>query len=150
MQQSKPPRSWSIQCIVDWLHIREKQGHEFPASVKEFEKEIDHSGLLHRLLEGRGPLPDPPPLSFGYPWYSLIDEGGSEIRDVWEADAMAQKVVGAPALFINQFPWSILEKQKDVYIVTYGNKNTKWKVEINSIGAGAMGLAKKNWKITKI
>lgn len=31
--------------------------------------DVDHSSLLNRLLDGKPPLPEPPPLSHAYPVY---------------------------------------------------------------------------------
>jgi hypothetical protein len=37
--------------------------------------DVDHSELLQRLLDGKEPLPAPPPLCSSYPWYDLIERG---------------------------------------------------------------------------
>ena len=34
-----------------------------------------HSALLKRLLDGKQALPEPPPRSYSYPWYELVENG---------------------------------------------------------------------------
>lgn len=39
------------------------------ASTGQLIPDVDHSALLYRLLRGRDPLPEPPPLAHSYPVY---------------------------------------------------------------------------------
>lgn len=62
-----------------WLQIKEQ--HEkvnYPAQggrrwktgeLTRHAADVDHSALLVRLLEGKEPLPEPPPLEHAYPVY---------------------------------------------------------------------------------
>lgn len=59
-----------------WLEIRLKwQGEKYEyfdtrlPFTAQLIADIDHSSLLQRLLEGKEPLPEPPPLKYSYPDY---------------------------------------------------------------------------------
>lgn len=63
---------WAVaryNAVMDQLrasgirHIQSQPGH-------------GKSALFARLLEGREPLPHPPPLSYSYPWYEVIEGPG--------------------------------------------------------------------------
>lgn len=59
------------------------------------------SALFSRLLAGGEPLPFPPPTSFSYPWYELIEKPGSHIvHSVGVAG-------GADHILLNQCAWKI-------------------------------------------
>jgi len=144
-------RPWTVQCIIDWLKVRENEGKNFPCSVIELEHEIDHSALLRRLIEGKTALPEPPPLSHGYPWYALMDEGEAEPYDVWEADDRTNETFGFKALVVDQYPWRILDKPAaDNFIVTYGSSERKWRAWVTGISASASGASRPQWKLSLI
>ena len=65
----KPEHQWVIGCLLRWLEIRTENGKPFPQSAAQLSVDIDHSSLLSRLLSGKEPLPEPPPLRYGYPDY---------------------------------------------------------------------------------
>jgi hypothetical protein len=60
----------TLQAVAEWLEVLAESNYGMPTS-----SDVDHSALLHRLLEGKDPLPDPPPRSMSYPWYELIEKG---------------------------------------------------------------------------
>ena len=64
-----PNEHWGIICLLRWLRIRADNGKPFPESLGQLEVDIDHSALLRRLLSGKEPLPQPPPLKHSYPDY---------------------------------------------------------------------------------
>ena len=67
------------------------------------------------MLDGKDPLPAPPPESFGQPWYELVESGKGIATEVktWEW-APDQKIS------VNRGIWTIMEKKSDnEYIVTY-------------------------------
>lgn len=69
------------QQVARWLSIKfehertnlqagEKKWPRSPVSyVHQLIPDADHSALLWRLLEGKEPLPEPPPLENAYPVY---------------------------------------------------------------------------------
>lgn len=148
----KVPRTWSIQCLIDWLKVREEGGYSFPANADEFAAEVDHSALLRRLMEGKAPLPNPPPLSHSYPWYELVETGSAVPIEVWEADDRFNAGCDYKALVINQHPWRIIEKKSnDDFLITYGNGQEVFRCWSNGIASdAAAGLARKSWKLQKI
>lgn len=93
------------------------------------------SALFGRLLEGKQALPFPPPCSFSYPWYSVIeDEGPWDVQVPDEAHKlqdlylrnflgnMADTLVGtAPKVLLNQSAWTLLRKNSETSgIVSFG------------------------------
>ncbi len=139
MSTGNNPRLWSVQCVIDWLRVRETEGHAFPSSLVEFEAELDHSSLFRRLIEGKSPLPAPPPLSFSQPWYELAERG-------W---ATPQTVVEIPdGLVINNTLWKIESKSGERYVLLEGND--RYVCNVHSIGADDLGNSQKIWRITKV
>lgn len=118
-------RSWSFECLVEWLKIREKEGKSFPADLPSFISEVDHSGLLQRLVTGGRALPTPPPLSLGYPWYELVDKGSAAPYEVLVGDKSINTTFGYRAIVINQHPWKIVDQAGEQdFSVTYDGKST--------------------------
>jgi hypothetical protein len=77
---------WARQRMSKWLRVRAAHAERDWLSQPHFEAalpredharvvltqlaaDVDHSALLWRLLEGKEPLVDPPPLDHGYPVY---------------------------------------------------------------------------------
>jgi len=113
--------AFAIYCFKKYFTIINKEGKEFPNSFREFYINIPHSALLIRLLSGLEPLPKPPPKSFSYPWYGLIDNGECEAFEV-------RKTINKK-LIINQILWDILQEISDQEYVVYDNvSKTKCKV----------------------
>lgn len=73
------------------------------------------SALFARLLDGKPPLPFPPPTSFSYPWYTIIEDNGPHSVRLGGAPTLASLINGASgasgefSLFINQCDWSVLD-----------------------------------------
>lgn len=59
------------------------------------------SALFHRLLSGRPALPFPPPTSFSYPWYAVVEEPGP-FSVMLGAQPFGDH---GTTLVINQCPW---------------------------------------------
>lgn len=121
-------RGWSIDCLLRWLRVREEAGHPFPQSLRQLEADIAHSALLTRLLEGKDPLPEPPPRAMAYPWYELIEKGRAEAYEVFELTGGVEEGSGYQVLVVDQYPWKIVKKvSEDEYLVTYDEGKTQWK-----------------------
>jgi hypothetical protein len=65
------------------------------------------SRLFARLLEGKPPLSAPPPTSFSYPWYELIEDGFSENVSL---DGFTDSFGDPPhrGIRLNQAVWKII------------------------------------------
>lgn len=118
-----------VEAVTKWLKIREDNGKDVPKSSHMFFVDADHSSLLHRLLDGKEPFPEPPPLALSRPWYSLIEEGKGTAYEAWKDTLLSD----TPQLMVNQFPWDIVEELGDgAYIVTpiegRGPIGSKWHV----------------------
>ena len=97
-------------AVVRWLEVRAAHGYadEHPVTPAE----ASHSALLARLLSGKEPLPSPPPLSYSYPWYSLIEDGYGVCAEPFE-------VPETTTVLISGSPWQLVARQDDGFIVTH-------------------------------
>lgn len=69
------------------------------------------SALFARLLSGKPALPEPPPTSFSYPWYAVIEEPGAHHAMLSGAQSMGsctQVATGTFSIGINQCPWAVV------------------------------------------
>lgn len=111
--------SKDLETLISWLKIRELGMGSFPASTDGLVLAMYKSALLQRMMEGKDPLPEPPPKTFSYPWYSLIENGVGYPTDVWEAEGLEEEMFGK-IISVNQFQWKIIEKVgPENWIVTY-------------------------------
>ncbi|MES2935919.1 MAG: hypothetical protein V4805_20805 [Pseudomonadota bacterium] len=67
----------------------------------------DKSGLFLRLLDGKQSLPYPPPTSFAYPWYAIIEEPGP-FMVMLGRPANSHDMTGNYTIAVNQSDWSVL------------------------------------------
>lgn len=144
-----------IQTVVRWLIIRCEWGPEHQQNwVRNALKvladpillaDVDHSALLERLLAGKAPLPIPPPLRFGYPWYDLVESGAGEAAEVH---------AHGDYLVICQYPWRILERVSDrEYVVTYGDVEAaagRWRVRQTGTHEQHFGALQPIWRIERL
>ncbi len=108
--QGQDLEAWrGVMCVLRWLAIRERNNIPPAGRVFQLEDDIVHSKLLRRLIEGKEPLPDPPPDSFGNPWYELGETGESEAVEVQEILWAEQHYV-----LINQSIWKVVERVSEI------------------------------------
>ena len=133
--------------LFKWLSIREEHGLEFPNNLQQLQICMLKSDLLNRLIEGKDPLPYPPPLNFSYPWYSLIETGEGIIIDLWEDRNFL--IADGPALMIHQFPWKILRKiDEESWLVTY--EYTSFSKTVTAEGMWHVYKDTNSWVIKKL
>lgn len=100
----------SIDAVARWLRLREEHGFRYPESADQLVVQMRHSALLDRLLQGKEPLPEPPPKAFSYPWYGLIEQGCDVTDYLWYHEfSRYGGRFGTEFLNINQTLWPILE-----------------------------------------
>jgi hypothetical protein len=114
-------------CWMEWIRIRTENGRpEFPSSADIFK-----GCLLGRMtMQGKPPLPSPPPTSYSAPWYSLIENNGANLH----GGQMGFSDVSGPHrwteeddwLFICQYRWKILRMEGAAYIITCDNAPGEW------------------------
>jgi len=122
---------WEGRAIPDaewaeWKHSRSRWLHSYQPGHRS-------SALFKRLLEGKQALPLPPPMSFSYPWYSVIESPRSvNLMVAFEGERGSAMTLGEHArrrpqvegaigvVQINQSLWLLLERTGDEAIVTYG------------------------------
>jgi hypothetical protein len=83
-----------LATIARWWEFREGPDADYKVKItdpRRFLIEADHSlrgGLLGRmLLDGKDPLPRPPPNNLSRPWYHLVETGQGEAIEVWSLSA---------------------------------------------------------------
>lgn len=105
-----------LNAIKRWLSVAGKEGYWGETGLVHFQQlcaDIDHSALLRRLIEGKQPLPIPPPRAIGYPWYDIIERGHATVFEVLVREADNY-------ILIEQMRWNLFEKRGDrSFIVTY-------------------------------
>jgi uncharacterized protein YihD (DUF1040 family) len=95
----RPEKSWAekhaevgkiIDTIAKWWAFRESDKADYSVRItdaRRFDIEADHSlrgGLLGRMLiDGKDPLPFPPPTYMSRPWYPLVDKGEGTAHDLF-------------------------------------------------------------------
>ena len=135
-------RKQIAQSVVSWLTILVLEGRRYQNRLHRMSVDLDHSALLRRLLEGKPPLPVPPPSSYGYPWYELVDNGFAEPTDV--------RVRSSEELSINQFPWRIRECRGPLeWLVSYDRDPRVWRVWSIGVrpGLGGDSAIGQMWRI---
>lgn len=120
-----------LQCVQRWLQIREDFEGAFPASAVQLAVDMSHSALLQRLLEGKEPFEDPPPLSYSDPWYELLEYG--------TAACSAQLFPEVGQVLINQEAWNLLEDLGgQAFVVSYPQTSAQY----------SLAQEEDNWRIT--
>lgn len=88
-ESGKPVTLTADQIHAVWRAVQIWQRVYFDAKGEHLEftqANLQKSCLLGRLLrDGKPPLPNPPPLAYSAPWYSLIENGRAQItaRDIY-------------------------------------------------------------------
>lgn len=118
----------AIDAMSEWVRIRTSHGYRAELTPAE----VDHSALLRRLLSGKPPLPEPPPRSFSYPWYELIETG----EDTCFVEIITEHVAlwnhGSPedpVIIVNQNPeWRLQRRDGEDLIVTNPRAPGEWRL----------------------
>lgn len=134
-----PEQKKTLKCVVKWFKICEREKYDIPRCSISFAVHAEKSSLLNRLLDGKRPYKFPPPKSFSYPWYELLErEYGSGWMDVSENKHAPGKLI------VNQSSWTIIKKFSDKrYLVSYNEKEgSVWSI----INTGATDSEIEEWK----
>ena len=123
-----------VLATIRWCRLLSENGRGLPS-----DDDADHSALLRRLLEGKQPLQEPPPLANKYPWYALVDHGTDESSDVWDA--------GDGHLVINQSRWKIVERGDTWWRVRWQDQGPVYRVQTDPTGKRASD--KPVWRLTR-
>lgn len=62
-----------VSKALEWARLLLAEGRSLDNVT---ESGIERSALLRRLRSGRAPLAEPPPTSFGQPWYEVLESEG--------------------------------------------------------------------------
>lgn len=119
--------------LTDAEWVKHKAGSFFTCSYQPGNRK---SSLFRRLLDGRPPMPYPPPCAYSYPWYDVVEntspiilnqvafegERGSAMTLAEHARGRPQGGIGI--VQISQTIWTLLERDGDSATVTYGEWST--------------------------
>lgn len=133
--QGQNREAWrGIMCFLRWIQVRAQNGHAVPDFLPGIEADLFQSMLIRRLLDGKEPLPYPPPESFGQGWYELLETGHAENICVRRWDwAPDQKIA------INDDVWTILEmRSKGDMTVTYREGGERFRLTQRTDGGWQM------------
>jgi hypothetical protein len=122
-----------VLATIRWCRLLGENGRGLPS-----DEDVDHSALLRRLLDGKEPLREPPPLANRTPWYAIVDHGTDTSTDVWDA--------GDGHLVINQSRWKILEHGAHGWRVQWKASGPTYRVE--SVKPEAKS-DKPMWRVTR-
>jgi len=121
--------SKDINIFLKWIEICQKHGRDVMSDYTSLRINSHKSALLERMLSGLDPLPNPPPLSFSYPWYTLIEDGIDYPLEVFKPSAQFTEYFKHPMLVINQSFWRIVKEiGPDEWEVTYTYNESDKKV----------------------
>jgi hypothetical protein len=141
-----------IRAISTWIEVAEQWG--YTVRVYNLLVDADHSSLLRRILDGKKVHDVPPPVSYSYPNYALLDDGVSYAEEVWERDGFESLADGGMPVVIEQTVWKGLERLPDGWIARYpmghGDKrqwSKKYLIVKDGDKKGPMG--KQQYKITE-
>ncbi|MHB8365976.1 MAG: hypothetical protein ACYDB0_03005 [Acidithiobacillus sp.] len=100
--------------------LREVCGESETKGLFFYNATREKSALFWRLLNGKEPLPMPPPTNYSYPWYEIIEESGPHrVGDIGfraygkPLGAQLAELRGTDIenfLFIEQCGWSVLSR----------------------------------------
>jgi hypothetical protein len=114
-----------VVCVLRWLAIREDNNIPPPGRFHHLEDDVVHSSLLRRLIEGKEPLPEAPPESFGQPWYELMEKGFARNLRVSEL-----RWGRGSHLIINHGLWQVVrEESPESCIVTHRRNGQPYRLK---------------------
>jgi hypothetical protein len=116
-QEQRARYEWAVK---EYARVQEENRLRLEQAGKKAETHQigPKSALFARLLEGKPALPYPPPTSYSYPWYDIIEKpgphhvslgGGVSVAGIahWEGG------IGTDGhIVLNQCAWSILEQDE--------------------------------------
>lgn len=74
LKRLSPETQYAVKAaFIEWVETARAAGYEPIARWDNFLAEVDHSALLQRLLQGKLPLPVPPPKRHAYPDYEAVE-----------------------------------------------------------------------------
>lgn len=89
-----------------------------------------HSSLLARLLSGKEPFESPPPRSYSYPWYDLVEQGFAN-------DVEAHFDNGQISINQNSTQWEVESVESEwKYIVHCLTNNKRYVLSCVSVNSG--------------
>ena len=105
-------------ALQQWTEVQKHEGREVFAD--HLSVDLRKSSLFERLIEGKRVFSIPPPCSFSYPWYSLLEETGPQSCEFWIAGTESEPLVSGTPIINQSASWLIEEKRSESeYIVSF-------------------------------
>lgn len=101
------------RCLTEWNNVARDAGYS--TGIDSVLANIDHSALLHRLLEGKEIYPSPPPRAFSYPWYALLEGKAGDHNEVH----FHPNHDGREVVVINQAVWEFVRYEDEDLIARW-------------------------------
>jgi hypothetical protein len=97
-------------AVAEYARIQEENRRRFERAGKsQHPHQISpKSALFARLLEGKEPLPYPPPTSHSYPWYDIIETPGKYHVTIGGCLSAQDE----EHILLNQCPWTVVRKNE--------------------------------------
>lgn len=126
-----PNRALSIDNLLDWLSIRDKQGIKMPTDLSQLICDIDHSLLLSRIGDKKKIFEYPPPVIYSSPWYEVLENDFLEFEgwdiNLYPEDRISKDfadVDGGQVVYLGQHLWQVIEfKTPDEVYIKYDSKS---------------------------
>ncbi len=105
-----------LEAVCRWIEAAAAAGVDvFQGGPTQFRANMWHSSLLARLLQGKEPLPEPPPLAYSYPNYSLAEGeecvvGCAAVWTVASLKKAEELEAKSSTLTIDQSVWEVVEQ----------------------------------------
>lgn len=110
----------------------------------------EKSALFWRLLQGKEPLPHPPPCRWGYPWYEVIEEAGTHrpnnLRFFFDAETWELKAD------IDGCRWQVevIDSERRILLVRFGRWPT-FSLRMESPESGKKTwLFERSWNLSDV
>jgi hypothetical protein len=107
-------------AVLRWIAVAREHGRENLYGPAWMPGSIDaaKSSLLRRLLDGKEPLPVPPPRAHSYPWYEIVETGRTQLSAMF-IEGPYDRAEGT-FIHVAQHPWKVLRTEgAGRWIVSY-------------------------------
>jgi len=109
------------EALTIWFQLANEAGYNPGSNLM---CNIDHSSLLHRLLNGGPVFKKAPPTAYSYPWVDLIKHGKDNVRAFRRNLRTDCSFNPGPWLHLEQNLWKIIEEGENWYVA----ENGAWRV----------------------
>lgn len=125
------------KSVVNYKNIINNNINNLPLTFFMDNCANEKSALFYRLLEGKKSLKFPPPLSFSYPWYEVIESFNPIEIFINQEIGSIKDLINNNMIDIHQSRWKVINKKSnnEVYITHHNWEilGFVWKLSIDYI-----------------